>query len=88
VSPIVDRSRDLWEELDQRVSAGFEISLLWVRRANSLVVAVEDRRTGQSFELPVTNDEALDVFNHPFAYVAARGSRRPPSRSGWTVWTT
>jgi hypothetical protein len=87
MSSAVDDSKDLGEELDQRVSAGFEISLLWLRRDNNLVVSIEDRKTGESFELPVSSEEALEVFNHPFAYVAARGSRKPTARSGWTVWT-
>ena len=86
MSSAVDDAKDLAEELDQRVSAGFEISLLWLRRDNNLVVSIEDRKTGESFELPVSSDEALEVFNHPFAYVAARGSRQF-GRSGWTVWT-
>jgi hypothetical protein len=87
MSSAVDDSKDLGEELDQRVSAGFEISLLWLRRDNNLVVSIEDRKTGESFELPVSSEEALEVFNHPFAYVAARGSRQATTRSGWTVWT-
>jgi hypothetical protein len=87
VSSAVDDSRDLSEELDQRVSAGFEISLLWLRRDNNLVVSIEDRKTGESFELPVSSDEALEVFNHPFAYVAARGTPRPSTGPGWSVWT-
>ena len=86
MSSTVDSSGDLWEELDQRFSAGFEISLLWIRRENNLMVSVEDRATGESFELPVKGDEALEVFNHPFAYVAARGSRRLRRGAGWTVW--
>ena len=87
MSATFDRQNDLWEELDQRVSAGFEISLLWIRRDNSLIVCVEDSRTGESVELPVSSGEALEVFNHPFAYVAARGSRQPRERPIWTVWT-
>ena len=87
VSSTVDNSRDLGEELDQRVSAGFEISLLWLRRDNNLIVSIEDRKTGESVELPVSSEEALEVFYHPFAYVAARGSRQLGGRSGWTVWT-
>jgi hypothetical protein len=87
MSSAVDDSKDLGEELDQRVSAGFEISLLWLRRDNNLVVSIEDRKTGESFELPVSSEEALEVFNHPFAYVAARGISQPTTRSGWTVWT-
>jgi hypothetical protein len=87
MSSTVDNSRDLGEELDQRVSAGFEISLLWLRRDNNLIVSIEDRKTGESVELPVSSEEALEVFNHPFAYVAARGSRQLGGRSGWTDWT-
>jgi hypothetical protein len=87
MSSKIDDSGDLGEELDQRISAGFEISLLWLRRDNNLVVSIEDRKSGESFELPVSSEEALEVFNHPFAYVAARGSRQPGARSGWTVWT-
>jgi hypothetical protein len=87
VSSGVENSSDFGEELDQRVSAGFEISLLWLRRDNNLMVSIEDRKTGESVELPVSSEEALEVFNHPFAYVAARGSRQLGSRSGWTVWT-
>ena len=77
MSSTIDDSGDLGEELDQRISAGFEISLLWLRRDNNLVVSIEDRKSGDSFELPVSSEEALEVFNHPFR---VRGrARQPPA---------
>jgi hypothetical protein len=36
-------------------------------------VAVEDEAAGNRFELELTpEDDPLDVFNHPYAYAAAR----------------
>jgi hypothetical protein len=58
-------------ELHHRSADGIEISLLWSRRTNALMVAVEDSRSGVSFELPAPAEKALDVFEHPFAYAAA-----------------
>jgi hypothetical protein len=58
-------------ELHHRSGDGIEVSLLWSPRTNSLTVAVEDSRSGVSFELPAPAEKALDVFEHPFAYAAA-----------------
>jgi hypothetical protein len=58
-------------ELHHRSADGIEVSLLWSRRTNTLTVAVEDSRSGVSFELPAPAEKALDVFEHPFAYAAA-----------------
>jgi hypothetical protein len=58
-------------ELHHRSADGIEVSLLWSRLTNLLTVAVQDTRNGVSFELPAPADKALDVFEHPFAYVAA-----------------
>jgi hypothetical protein len=72
-----------YRELAQRVSDGLTIILFWHERSNSLMVAVSDARTGAYFELEAASDEALHVFDHPFAYAAARGvpydSNRLPS---------
>jgi hypothetical protein len=57
-------------ELDHRSADGIEVSLLWSRNTNQLKVAVEDSRSGQSFEVHAPADRALDVFRHPFAYAA------------------
>jgi hypothetical protein len=63
-------------ELDHRVADGIEVALLWSRLTNRLWVAVTDRRTGDSFELDVDAGNALDVFQHPFAYAVRRESGR------------
>ena len=57
-------------ELHHRSADGIEVTLLWSRRTNTLTVAVEDSRSGESFELPAPAEKALDVFEHPFAYAA------------------
>jgi len=58
-------------ELHHRSADGIQVSLLWSRQTNMLTVAVEDSRSGESFELPAPADKALDVFAHPFAYATA-----------------
>ena len=58
-------------ELHHRSADGIEVSLRWSRLTNALTVAVEDVRSGVSFELPAPADKALDVFEHPFAYATA-----------------
>jgi len=55
-------------ELDHRSADGIEVSLLWSRNTNRLLVAVADSRSGQSFEVLAPAEKALDVFRHPFAY--------------------
>ena len=58
-------------ELHHRTADGIEVSLLWSRLTNVLTVAVEDSRSGLTFEVPAPAEKALDVFEHPFAYSAA-----------------
>jgi hypothetical protein len=58
-------------ELHHRSADGIEVSLLWSRITNALTVAVEDSRSGLSFEVPAPAAKALDVFEHPFAYATA-----------------
>jgi hypothetical protein len=59
------------KELAHRVGDGFEVSLLWSEGDGALKVVVQDWRTDESFEIKARADNALDVFNHPFAYRAA-----------------
>ena len=42
------------------------------RDTNHVFVAVEDQRSGESFELTVSGADALDAFHHPYAYRAQR----------------
>jgi hypothetical protein len=61
-------------ELAARESNGVTVTLLWSRSTNLVTVAVADASTDDYFELIVDEQEqALDVFHHPFAHAAARG---------------
>ncbi len=57
-------------ELAHRLGDGFEVTLLWNGEDGSLKVVVNDWRTDERFEVAARADNALDVFNHPFAYRA------------------
>ena len=62
------------KELAFRAVDGLEVALLWHERRDFLSVAVLDTKTGDSFELVLDEtDDALDVFDHPYAYAAHRG---------------
>jgi len=58
-------------ELATRTSGGLEISLRWRQSEDRLFVVVSDPVTEEVFELPARRDNALDVYYHPFAYMAA-----------------
>src|SRR5579863_545920 len=59
-------------ELDSRTSDGIHVRLLWHSDSGRVSVAVHDTKTGELFDLPVHDQErALDVYRHPFAYMAA-----------------
>ena len=60
-------------ELDFRANDGVEVALLWHKPTNTLTVFVEDTRTGETFELDVAGDYAVDAFQHPYAYAYSRG---------------
>jgi hypothetical protein len=57
-------------ELAHRSGDGLEIWLLWDPRDDSLSVRVKDTREGAVFDIPVEDARPLDVFEHPFAYLA------------------
>jgi hypothetical protein len=59
-------------ELAQRQNDGIEVTLLWCRADDSVIVAVRRLATDESFELDVDPALALDAFYHPFALAARR----------------
>ena len=61
------------KELAYRDNHGVAVSLDWHSGTNRLSVSVVDRRVGESFELDVEAHEALEVYEHPYAYAAFRG---------------
>jgi hypothetical protein len=55
-------------ELSRRSSADLEVVLYWCDRTSAVTVLVRDERTGEAFEVEVDGADALDAFNHPYAY--------------------
>jgi hypothetical protein len=65
-------------ELAHRTSDGIDVYLLWNQPSSRVTVCVFDERTNNGLELEVDSRDALDAFNHPFAY-AARSNMFDPS---------
>jgi len=65
---------DTRRELAHRSSNGIHVYLYWSPTDDSLAVTVLDD-AGECFELVVEPHEAMDVFEHPYAYAAFRGLR-------------
>ena len=61
-------------ELAHRTSDGVDVYLFWNEPARRVTVAVLDARADDDFELEVDGRDALDAFNHPYAYAARRDS--------------
>ena len=60
-------------ELDFRSTDGLEVTLLWQPETNAVSVSVFDAKTGDDFDLGVEPEDAMDAFQHPYAYAASRG---------------
>jgi hypothetical protein len=65
-------------ELAHRTSDGIDVYLYWNQHSSRVTIRVFDERTNNGFELEVDSRDALDAFNHPFAY-AARSNMFDPS---------
>jgi hypothetical protein len=60
--------------LAERKNAGIRVTLLWAEDTNAVSVLVREDGTGDQFELSVEpGANALDTFEHPYAYAAWRG---------------
>ena len=60
--------------LAERESAGVQVTLLWAEDTDAVAVLVRDDGTDDLFELSVEpGANALDTFEHPYAYAAWRG---------------
>jgi hypothetical protein len=72
-------------ELDQRVSDGIDVRLLWRPHDDRALVSVSDARTGGSFTIEVREGQRpLDVFHHPYAYAPEGAETKPPG--GELTW--
>ena len=60
--------------LAERNNAGIRVTLLWTRDTNTVAVLVRDDGTADQFEVSVEPaGNALDAFEHPYAYAARQG---------------
>lgn len=55
-------------DLAERHSPDLDVVLLWAKRSDRLWVVVTHRRSGRTARINASARNALDVFNHPFAY--------------------
>jgi hypothetical protein len=63
-------STRLGMELASRMSGGIRVTLRWRSDDDRVVIVVEDPVSEEIFELEARRDNALDVYYHPFAYMA------------------
>lgn len=61
-------------ELARRRSGTLEVLLLWHPWIDGVELSVSDVTTGESFQIEVAPETAMDAFHHPYAYVARRES--------------
>ena len=55
-------------DLASRRGGGIEVALIWDRDEETLVVFAYNQRTEEEIAIPVSRDEASEVYRHPFAY--------------------
>ena len=65
-------------ELNHRTIDGLDIRMLWDPGSILVTIAVDDSRTGETFEVEVgPGERPMDVFMHPFAYTPTRVISHP-----------
>ena len=69
-------------ELAHRASDEIEVTLFWSKPSPRVTIAVLDTRCTEALEFEVDGSAALDAFNHPYAYAAARPARSAATPSG------
>jgi hypothetical protein len=62
-------------ELAHRTNDGIDVWLYWEKVGDTLIVEVYDQKLDEYYELEAPRDRALDVFRHPFAYLATLEAR-------------
>jgi hypothetical protein len=76
---------DMMRELNSRNANGIEVKLLWNEDTDRVLVSVEEEYTGDRFTFLVAAADALEAFEHPYAYAAdcawASGMRLAPHPS-------
>lgn len=58
------------KELAYRETNGIAVTLFWHSVTQRLSVVVHDWQNGEWFELTARAENAMDVFEHPYAYAS------------------
>jgi hypothetical protein len=69
---LTSTTRTRMRELAHREGSDVDVSLFWRPEDNSLLLLLVEVPTGVVFEIPVEPQDAMDAFNHPYAYLPAR----------------
>jgi len=72
-------------ELAHRSNDGIEVTLFWSKASNRVTIAVYHARSATALEFDVDGADALDAFNHPYAYAATRGGHDIAAPRGVTT---
>lgn len=71
-------------ELAHRTDDGIDVTLFWSKASGRVAISVFHERSATTLEFEVDGAEALDAFNHPYAYAAAGGTRHRATPHGVT----
>ena len=60
-------------ELAHRTNDGFDVTLFWSKASNRVTISVYHARSATALEFEVAGADALEAFNHPYAYADTSG---------------
>jgi hypothetical protein len=63
-------------DLAMRKSGSIAVTLVWDRGDETLRVVAYDGLTDEELVIPVSSDEAAEVYQHPFAHTARSIKRK------------
>ena len=63
-------------ELAHRTTDGIDVTLFWSQPSNRVTIEVLDSHSDEALEFEVDGVDALDAFNHPYAYAATGSAPR------------
>jgi hypothetical protein len=74
-----------WRELAHRTNDGIDVTMFWSKASNRVTISVFHAGSATALEVEVDGAEALDAFNHPYAYAATGGARHIATPGGVTA---
>jgi hypothetical protein len=72
-------------ELAQRLSGTVEVLLLWHPEIDRVELSIRDPATGADIQIEVAPGNAIDAFNHPYAYAARSKNSYRVARAETTI---